>query len=178
MNTMEEIWKDIEGYYQVSNKGKVRSIDRYIDHFRGGKRLLKGKIIKPGLSVGYENITLYLDGKRKHKKVHRLIAETFIPNPENKKCVNHKDGNKLNNNVSNLEWCTYAENNRHAHETGLTTNYGESHPQSKLKAEDIPNILHMSNTGMSHKKIGDELGVSAITIFDVIHGNTWKHIPR
>ena len=107
-----ETWKDIpgfEGFYQVSDAGSVRN-----------KRTLKQ--VKPYLNGnGYCIVGLY---SRKHSKtihcrVHRLVAKTFIENPQNKRTVNHKDGNKTNNNATNLEWATHKENLRHAHDTGL-----------------------------------------------------------
>lgn len=104
---MEEVWKDIvgfEGKYQVSNLGRVKSFAL------GFPKILKGKVQKNGyllynLSVSKNNIV--------YKKGHRLVAEYFIPNPDNKPYVNHIDGDKTNNHIDNLEWCTPAENNRH-----------------------------------------------------------------
>lgn len=109
---MQEIWKDIEefeGLYQVSNFGRVKS-------FRQSSRFGKPKefILKPTLiNSGYHVVTLYSKNKRKKIQVHRLVAITFIPNPENFPCVNHKDENKLNNNLENLEWCSYSYNNNY-----------------------------------------------------------------
>lgn len=110
-----EIWKDIKGYenlYQVSNTGKIKSLERYGNSKSNGKFLIKEKIRKTTTTTaGYEYVVLANNGKNKTILVHRLVAETFIPNPENKKCVNHKDENKSNNNVENLEWCDYEYNN-------------------------------------------------------------------
>ena len=103
-------WKDIvgyEGHYQVSNTGKIRSVDRYIKDRRLGKRFAKGYILKPELSKnGYLYVNLNKDGKIKHCTVHRIVAQAFIPNPYNLPCVNHKDENRGNNNADNLEWIT------------------------------------------------------------------------
>lgn len=107
---MQEIWKDIEnyeGYYQVSNLGRVRSVNRIVINSMGGKiQHLQGKlqILKPG-KLGYVIAQLSKDNKRKYCKVHRLVAQAFIPNPDNLPEVNHKDENKANNRVDNLEWC-------------------------------------------------------------------------
>lgn len=120
-----EKWKDINGYvglYQISSNGRVKSI-----HPRGGNRNGKGKVrtgkehyLTPSLSTtGYFKVCLVKNHKKKDEKVHRLVATAFIPNPENKPNINHKDGNKTNNTVTNLEWCTQAENVKHAWSTGL-----------------------------------------------------------
>ena len=111
---MKEIWKDIkdyEGLYQVSNLSRVRSLERWEMLKNGYSRSRKGRILKTHIDkYGYERVMLYKDGKQKLKQVHRLVAEAFIPNPDNLPCVNHKDENPLNNVVSNLEWCTYKYN--------------------------------------------------------------------
>ena len=107
---IEEIWKPVVGfekYYKVSNLGNIFSIR--------SKRLL---IVKPKYT-GYMDIELNIYGKVYYKRVHRLVAEAFIPNPHHKEQVNHLDGNKLNNKVSNLEWATQSENMIHAYATGL-----------------------------------------------------------
>lgn len=116
---MTEEWRDIKGYegsYQVSNLGRVRSLDRYIPS-RGYYR--KGRIIQPFDNKEYNNTNLNLDRKTKTFCTHRLVAEVFIPNPDNKPCINHIDGNKRNNVVSNLEWVTHKENTQHAIKLGL-----------------------------------------------------------
>lgn len=108
---MTELWKDIEGYegrYQVSNTGKVKSIFRYKQELK--QELHKGE---------YFRVNIYKDGKSHHKFVAVLVAKAFVSNPENKPCVNHKDGNKINNNDWNLEWVTYSENNQHAYDNKL-----------------------------------------------------------
>lgn len=144
-----ETYKDIKGYedlYQVSNIGNVKSVFRY------------NQILKPQLdSDGYLYVGLYINGKRKYKDVHRLVAENFISNPENKPEVNHKDGNKLNNNDWNLEWNTDKENTNHAlyvlnnkpnhRKKVICTNTGtiyDSIQQAKTLANIKYNILHLS----------------------------------
>lgn len=116
---MEEIWKDIKGYeglYQVSNLGRVRSFFNSRTH-----KLTDTPVLRtPGnLRAGYLNLILCKNGKRKTVMIHRVVAETFIPNPDNKRTVNHIDGNKTNNRVDNLEWNTDSENQLHAHRNGL-----------------------------------------------------------
>lgn len=110
-----EIWKDIKGYegfYQVSNLGRVKSLERDVYHPRGTIiRHMEEKILVQNIGkLGYAYVNLNLNGKRKTIKTHRLVAEAFIPNPENKPQVNHKDEVKSNNVVDNLEWCSAQEN--------------------------------------------------------------------
>lgn len=113
-----EIWKDIKGFegcYQVSNTGHIRALDRYIGYRKGRTRVWKGKEkIPTERNTGYLKVSLFKDGKSVTREVQRIVAETFIPNPENKGQVNHIDGNKHNNNVSNLEWVTPQENTIHS----------------------------------------------------------------
>lgn len=116
---MEEIWKDIknyEGLYQVSNLGRIKALERRINS-SVGTRVIKSnykKIYKN--DKGYLSVSLSKNGINKHHSVHRIVAEAFITNIDNKPCINHKDLNKQNNYVDNLEWVTYKENTRHVME--------------------------------------------------------------
>jgi hypothetical protein len=105
-----EIYKEIQGFkriYTISNKGNVKNIKT-------------GKILKPGKHTqGYMQIGLSINNKSKTFKIHRLIAFYFIPNPYNLPSINHIDGDKTNNNIKNLEWCTTSQNNQHAYNLGL-----------------------------------------------------------
>lgn len=110
---MKEIWKDVDGYdglYQVSNLGNVRRLSKIItDVSQGGirKRLFKGRILSQiVVNHGYKSVMLSMNGYVKRYNVHRLVAQAFIPNPDDLPEVNHKDENKQNNRVDNLEWCT------------------------------------------------------------------------
>lgn len=109
---MKEDWKPIEGYegfYEVSNLGRVRSLPRVTR-----SNILKGTILKPNITpYGYQQICLCRNGIRKQHKIHRLVANAFIPNPNNLPAINHKDWNTSNNNVDNLEWCDTQYNNSH-----------------------------------------------------------------
>ena len=111
---MEEIWKDIEGYeglYQVSNMGNVKSLGRYRKTKHNGVAWLKEKIMKPKIGKnGYYEISLMKNGKHKSHIIHRLVAKAFIPNPENKPCIDHINTNRFDNRIENLRWCTQKEN--------------------------------------------------------------------
>lgn len=110
-----ETWKDIailKGLYQVSSTGRARSLSRFVNHPKGGKKLVTGRILKLYNSKGYSYLSL---GDHGTYTMHRLIAKTFIPNPFNKPCDNHIDGDKWNNHVKNLEWVTYSENEKHSY---------------------------------------------------------------
>lgn len=113
---MKEVWRDVvgyEGYYMVSNLGRVMGIKKF-------PNMPDNRIAKGSISMhGYHYVHLRKDTVSKNKKVHIMVAQAFIPNPHGKPHINHKDGNKLNNSVDNLEWCTPTENNRHALRTGL-----------------------------------------------------------
>ena len=119
MNMCHEIWKPIEGYeglYEVSNLGRVKSLERYV----GKRHHIKEKYLTNDVNQkGYCRVLLSMNGKAKHYAVHRLVAEAFIPNKQNKPQINHIDGNKANNCATNLEWCTASENLIHARLKGL-----------------------------------------------------------
>ena len=111
---MIEEWRTIEGYeglYEVSNLGRVRSLDMYVKGRYGNYRLHKGKVLSPAKDKnGYLKVNLCYNGKDKIIRVHRLVAGAFVSNPDNLPEVNHKDEDKTNNNVENLEWCNRKDN--------------------------------------------------------------------
>ena len=112
---MQEIWKDIEGYenlYAVSNLGRVKSLTRFVkNNVNGGQRQVQERVLIPTVhKQGYLYVYLWKDNKQDTRKVHRLVAEAFISNPENKPEVNHQDEIKTNNRVDNLQWFTSQEN--------------------------------------------------------------------
>ena len=119
---MTEIWKDIKDYenlYQISNLGRVKSLERKVKN-KNGYKVIKEKILKNYIhNTGYYAVNLRKQCKIDIRLIHRLVAEYFIDNPKMYPIVNHKDGNKLNNNIKNLEWCTYKHNINEAYRLGL-----------------------------------------------------------
>jgi hypothetical protein len=123
---------------------------------------------------GYRHTIL----NRKNRNVHRVIAETFIPNPDNLPCVNHKDGNKLNNSVDNLEWCTHSENTSHAYREGLEKKQtGEEHHNHKLTWADvhyIRDVYEKGNRIYGSAALGRLFGVDKSTVSAIVHNETWR----
>ena len=138
---MQEIWKDIIGYegsYQVSNTGKVKSLDRVIKDAKK-EYIKRGNLLKiTDNGNGYKIVSLSKKG-RKNNYVHRLVATHFISNPDNKPQVNHKDGIKSNNFKYNLEWCSVKENQVHAHKIGLQPIRGNK--SNSIKVIDTSNNM-------------------------------------
>ena len=182
---MIKLWKDIkgfEGWYQISNLGNVKSLDRYITMKRGNctyKQFTKGKKLKPKLTWdGYHEISITKNRKRKYTRVHRLVAKAFIHNVNNKPQINHINGNKLDNYYKNLEWCTCLENNKHANKTGLI-NYakGEQLPHSILNEKQVKEIRKLYKTDKYKQiELAKKFNVGKNCIYHIIHNNTWKHI--
>lgn len=115
-------WKPVVGFenlYEVSSNGDIRSLDRWV-RYGHGLRLIRGRILKQTVNThGYYRVALGEKQRFRTKEVHRIVAVAFVPNPLRKGCVNHKDGRKTNNMVSNLEWVTHSENCQHAQDIGL-----------------------------------------------------------
>lgn len=153
-----EIWKEIAGYeglYEVSSLGKVRTVDRYFINKRGYKEHVIPSELKHQNKV-YPFVGLWKSGKMKTRSVHRLVAIAFIPNPENKRCVNHKDGNKYNFSLSNLEWATSGENISHAFRTGLRS--------AAMKGKRLVPAVHGSRNEYKQYKCRCELCVTNMNV--------------
>ena len=174
-----EVWKDVKeflGYYQVSNLGRCRSVERTVTFSDGRVRTYKSKILKPFISKhGYPTATLSYKGKNFKRRVHRMVAETFLEPKEGDVEVNHKDGNKLNNAESNLEWITHSDNLTHFH-ANSNSNSGERNNLSVLKDKDIINIREMSSKGISSKEISLLYKVDYKTIWRIVTYQTWKYV--
>ena len=161
---MKEIFRDIKGFeglYQISNFGNVKSLKRNI-------------ILKPSSNgKGYLHIILYKNRKSKVSRIHRLVAQAFIPNPENKPQVNHIDGNKRNNNVNNLEWVTNSENQKHAFRLHLQTNVGNNNPRvRKINQYDLDG--NFIKTWNSIYDITKELNINRSSIWRCCTGKYKK----
>ena len=179
-NIDEEIWEDIVGYetkYQVSNFGRVRSLDRYPLFKDGRKRLLKGKVLKP---VKDHNGRLYVklsnnENVRKNKSISRMVATAFLGSPEDSLLeVNHIDGNPLNNHIENLEWTTRQENMKHAFDNNLFRT-GEDSPHNKILISDVEDIFKLKFVeSKTNKEIATIYHVSRQTIDSIIKGESWQ----
>lgn len=174
-NFIKEKWRDIKGYeglYQVSNLGRVKSLCGW----NGRKYIKREKIINPWKQEGSKNYFRSVVGLTKNKitktfKVHRLVANAFIPNPENKPEVNHKDGNPLNNIVENLEWVTSKENIKHSVENELRI--------YQINTIDRDTMLELLNSGRNYDEISKILNIAKGTVFNYIKNLILKkHICR
>lgn len=169
----KEEWKDIQGFegkYQVSSLGRVKSVDRILPHKTYGTWHIKERILKPGRSgpgrKKYLIVQLHTgNGIMDSRKIHRLVAENFIPNPLHLPQVNHKDGNTENNNVSNLEWVTEHENVDHAWQNGLCTNI--------IKAKQRP-VINL-DTGERFDSLADAERSFGGSIGTISHALNGKH---
>ena len=164
---MEEIFKDVkgyEGYYEVSNLGRVRSTS-----YKGTR------ILKSSLKSRYKIVVFCINQIKVHKLVHRLVAEAFIPNPNNYSVVNHIDGNRKNNEVSNLEWCTPLYNTQHAKSHNLLNRY-EDRPAAKLTKEKVLLIPELINLGATTDDLKNLFNVSRRCIDNIFEGKNWTDL--
>lgn len=174
--SVEEIWRDIPGEpgYQASNFGRIRSVDRMMQR-RCDKRpfLHRGKVLTPkDNGKGYKHVTL---GMGKQYYIHRLVLSTFCPNNNPALTdVNHLDGNKGNNRLANLEWCTRTDNNYHAYNTGLHSS-GERHSQSKYSNSLVASIKERHANGEKVCDLSRELGIAYQYVSGIIHGRKRVH---
>lgn len=167
---MSKLWKDIEGFeglYKISKNGVIRTIKR-----QGSKGGFKKTRIG---DTGYYQVWLSKPGCRKERKVHRLVAQAFIPNPDNKPFVCHMDGNKLNNKISNLYWGTPSENIADKVRHG-TSQHGERNARAILTKNQVIAIKEIYKNHKSPKDIAIILGVTNHNVNAVVYGYNWKEV--
>lgn len=165
-DTMQPL-KGFEDSYLIDDCGNVLS------KFTG-RPLFKGDNGR-----GYLQVHLYRDGKHYHKYVHRIVAQQFLPNSKDLPEINHKDGNKQNNHISNLEWVTSSENKFHAFRTGLSKSYdkrGEANPRSKLTVTDVHVALHILEKFPNVPYVAKLFKVKRSTIQSIKSGKNWGHL--
>ena len=181
---MKEVWRNIVGYegcYQVSNLGRVKGLNRKVNGMYDNKIVVKECILKPTSNRGYLSVGFNGNKKYKRYRVHRIVLSAFTGVYINsEKQVNHKNGNKSDNRLENLEWCTARENIDHALSNGFRSkdNRGSKVKVSKLKESDIPHIIAWYTTGFSQASIARGYGMSCGVICGIVNGKAWKHVKR
>ena len=177
----EEIWKDIKGYeglYQVSNLGRVKSLERYRKNGKNKGYIKPETILKPLIdSSDYLFVILQIDCLKKHLRINRQVALHFIPNPLNLPEVNHLFGDKSDNRACVLEWSTHSENMKHAFRTGLRIGLkGEKNPKCKLTKKIVNEIRDKFKTGNYTKlKLSKEYNISDAQIGNIVRFKMWNH---
>jgi hypothetical protein len=180
MSIVDEIWKDIpdyEGYYQVSNLGRVRSLDRFVVYSNGHNRVHNGSLISPYKNHGgYWKACLWVERKMKAYSVHALVMRAFRGFPPDGCEVNHLDGNKDNNSLCNLEYCTKSRNIVHAQETGLKP-VGSRCYQAKLSESQVLEIRELYALGqVTQSALAGMYGVKFAVISAIVRRKKWKYI--
>ena len=168
--------KGYEGLYEVSNYGRVLSINKPITK---GTGVRKPKFLKQSKgSKGYIMVKLYKDGQKLGMSIHRIVAINFIPNPSGLNVINHIDCNKTNNRVENLEWCTQRHNMTHAIENGLIAYArGEKSRKSRLTESDVLEIRQLyANAKISQMALANLFLVGQSSIWSILTRKTWNHI--
>lgn len=175
----KEKWISIngfDGFYSISNKGRIKSLDRTITDKIGRKYIVKGRIMRPCISFKqeYPMISFYKNNKGETHYIHRLMGQYFIPNPNNYSQINHKNGNKKDFRLCNLEWVTRSENNNHAYSSGLKRS-GQNHPFSKLTNKKVL-LIRRLKPNMSYSKICKKFDICIGTAQRIVKRKAWKHI--
>lgn len=171
---MKEIWRDIEGYeglYQVSNLGNVKSLN----YNRTGKE----RILKATKDNGYLSVCLYKDGIKKSYKVHRIIALAFLPNPDNLPQVNHKDEDKTNNRVDNLEWCNSKYNNNYGTRNKRSGESQTNHPKFSKQVLCVETGVIYPSTRQVERKLGfanSNISAACNGKYKRAYGFHWRYI--
>lgn len=174
-----EEFRDIpgwEGYYQVSNLGTVRSVDRAVGSVTGKVYYRKGKVLKQLLNEdGYMVVNIARNGKDRTIGVHRAMALAFIPNPENKPMVNHLNAIRTDNRLDNFEWCTNAENVKHSFNLGLSSNKGDKHPRRVLTMEMVRGIRAELESGKSPAEVANIFDIKRRNVYAVRDRQNWNY---
>ena len=182
-----EIWKPIldvksglyDGYYEVSNLGRVKMLPRLLNHNKG-MRVSKEKIVTGSNSHGYKIVSFKKDGIKAVVAVHILVARAFIENPcpDKFKIVNHLNSDRADNRVENLEWCDHSRNAKHAIEAGkLKITKGSERSTAILNDKKVLAIKLLYKTGeFSHWSLSELFNVGKTTIQKILNGDKWKHI--
>lgn len=179
----KEIWKSITGYegkYEVSNLGRVKSLSRIIKQKNGRQRRSKERILVPARMGNYHGVVLCNDNGMKKHYIHRLVCTAFMGEPTGDRNVtNHKDGDKFNNNASNLEWVTYSENLNHAYRNGLQSCYGENSHYSKFSDEVVKKVREQYATGkFLQVELAEMHGISKMQIHRIVKYKNRKQYGR
>lgn len=174
-----EVWENVVGYeglYQVSNLGRIKSLERKITREKNGFWIQPERILKNTVEVnGYEAVSLYKNGKVKRLKVHRIVSQSFLENFNNKPCVNHKNGIKTDNRVQNLEWVTSSENTIHAFKNGLLKPLrGSFNGSSKLTLDQVNQIREMINENCKIMLIMETFSISRTQVQRIRNYECWK----
>lgn len=184
---MKETWrwcKGFENFYMVSSYGRVKSVDCEIMRKDGKPLSIKGKILKANPNKrGYKRVTLRKNKKPCWRSVHRLVAEVFLDPPDgeigsyaNQYVINHKDGNKLNNHVDNLEYITNLENIKHARINGFLTVIGTKNGRSKVNDKKVKQIRKEYSNGSNQVTLAKKYGIDQTNISRIVRGDTWSHV--
>lgn len=174
-----ENWKPIQGFegvYDVSDLGRIRSYKNYNHGLKKEPTVLRLSLN----NSGYPHVGLLFEGKRLQKTVHRLVAEAFLPNPHGHAEIDHKNGNKTDNRVENLEWVSRTENQVRAWQSGLKVPLKrERNPASKLTVAKAKEIKELYATGKyTTRQLGEMYGVSKTAVGFVLRGETWNEDRR
>jgi len=163
---MSEIWKDVIGFpgYMVSNYGRVKNSSGHILAIRN-------------IPNGYKMTMMSVNGQKKYKYTHRIVARAFIGEHPGDKCfINHIGGDKSNNHFSNLEWVTRSENMFHAVKIGLLKTVGENHHKAKINKSDVLEIRNLYKEGKTQQHIANLFGIGQVQVGRIVNRKRWAHV--